>query len=94
MVRTTGRLSLAPDEHSDLSSIGWSPQTKERPRSSPGAANTRCGAGPTHNPSTEGADMAKRTRSPGQTDSGTSASAVKITPAREQGPVTSTPTVA
>ena len=91
MVSSTGRLRLAPDVQSGHKPDGTRPQTKERPRSTPGVRCTRCGAGPTHN-QTEGADMAKRTRSPGLSDSGTPASAVKITPARDRGPVTTTPT--
>ena len=42
----------------------------------------------------EGVDMTKRTRMTGRSDSGTSASTVKITPVSVRGPVTSTHTVA
>lgn len=93
MVSPTSRLSLAPDVQSGSRLAGGRTQTKERPRSSPSVRCTGCGAGPTHN-SSEGADMTKRTRPTGLSDSGTPATAVKITPARERGPVTTTPTVA
>jgi hypothetical protein len=42
----------------------------------------------------EGADMAKRTRLPGLSDSETQPSGVKITPPQRSGPVTSTTTTA
>lgn len=90
MVTSTSRLSLASDVQSAPGLSGRRTQTKERPRSIPSVSSTGCGAGPTHNRS-EGVDVTKRTRSPGLSDSGTPASAVKITPAREQGPVTTTP---
>ena len=93
MVSQTSRLSLASDVQSATGLDGRPTQTKERPRSSPSVRCTGCGAGPTHN-HYEGVDVTKRTRSPGLSDSGTPASTVKITPAREQGPVTTTHTVA
>lgn len=93
MVSSRGRLSLAPDVQSVTGPAGKRHKTKERPRSSPGVSSTRCGAGPTHN-SYEGVDVTKRTRPPGLSDSGTPDTAVTITPASEQTPVTSTLTVA
>ena len=89
MARSTGRLSLAIDDYSDVRVVGNRPQTKERPRCIPGVGSTRSGAGPTHN-HYEGVDVTKRTRPPGLSDSGTPATAVTITPASEQTPVTST----
>jgi hypothetical protein len=80
------------------------PQNVERPRpSSDGefldfAGNRNRGARRHHTvvEANEGASyMAKRTRTPGRSDSGTQQSAVNITPAPTgEGPVTTTPTVA
>lgn len=86
---STGRLRLAPDDHSDNRVVGWGAKTMERPRRIPGAANTRCGAGPTHN-HYEGADMAKRTRGRDPVDRWTRNPGVNITPLASSGPVTTT----
>lgn len=87
---STGRLRLAPDDHSGQAgahkTIGTAPQY-------PGCVNNRCGAGPTHNPY-EGADMAKNTRGRDPVDRWTRNSGVNITPLARTGPVTTTPTVA
>jgi hypothetical protein len=86
---STDRLRLAPDDHSGMRLVGWGSQTKERPRSGPGAGNTGCGAGPTHNPY-EGADMAKSTRGSSPSDRWTRTSGVNITPPVHLVPVTTT----
>jgi hypothetical protein len=80
MVRSTGRLVPAPDEHSD-SVVCRHKTKKERPRSGPGAGNTWCEAGPTPRPlRSRGADMAQSTRGVPGSDSETRISTVKITP--------------
>ncbi len=86
MARSTDRLRLAPADHSGGAGAH---KTKERPRSTPGAANTGCGAGPTLN-SYEGADMAESTRGPDPVDRWTRNSGVNITPPTRTGPVTTT----
>lgn len=90
MTRPTGRLRLAPDDHSGHAGAH---KTKERPRSIPGAANTGCGAGSTLN-SYEGADMAESTRGPNPVDRWTRNPGVNITPLARTGPVTSIQTSA
>ena len=87
MTGRTGKLRLTPDDHSETSQVGRSPQTKERPHGYPDAANIWRGAGPTHNHH-EGADMAKRTRGRAPADSRPRSSGVKITPPTHAGPVT------
>jgi hypothetical protein len=100
MVRPTSRLSLASDMQSVARLVGRrSPRKLEAPAATLVAvpvceAETRGLPTPHRFEANEGADMAERTRPPGLSDSGTPASTVKITPAREQGPVTTTPIVA
>ena len=102
MVSSTGRLRLAPDDHSGDRT--W-PRVERSPRLIPwflpdqeaGAwSNPLCekkvSTASTHHRN-EGADMHESTRTPGLLDSGTSDIAVKITPATE-GPVTTTTAVA
>lgn len=96
MTGRTGKLRLTPDDHSETSQVGRSPQTKERPHGYPDAANIWRGAGPTHNrfEAIEGADMAERTRGSCPADSRPRSSGVKITPLTNAGPVTTTHRVA
>jgi hypothetical protein len=70
MSRSTGKLSAAPDDHSD---VGLADKTK---RSDPAVVSGRH-----RTDDGKGADMAKRTRGPSPSDSETRTSAVKITPA-------------
>ena len=91
MAASTGRLRLAPDDHSG----GWlgATQTKERPRSLPVASTTGAGPG-RHSTSTKVPTMAKSTRGPDPVDRWTRISGVNITPPTQPGPVTTTPTLA
>lgn len=93
MGRATGSLVPASDAHSGA---GAHNTKTERPRSGPDAANIRYGAGPTPNPlrTNEGADMAKRTRTPGRSDSQTRISAVNITLASSTVAVPAIPSLA
>jgi hypothetical protein len=97
MATPTGRLSLAPDEHSDTRAVGRRPQDKRKgPAEVLLFADIRSGAGPTpHQCEQEKVPvvMTKATRSSGLQDSRTPDSAVKITPA-SAGPVPSTSTTA
>lgn len=89
MGTSTGRLSLASDGYSEVAladkTIGTAPQFS-------GCVNNRYGAGPTphRDQANEDADMAERTRTAGLSDSRTPDTAVKITPAMQTGPVTTT----
>jgi len=96
MGTSTGRLRLA----SDIQSVarlggGRVPTKSEAPAATVVAvpvceARTR-GLTTPHALTNEGADMAERTRLPSRSDSRTPDTAVKITPATHQGPVTTTP---
>lgn len=92
MGTSTGRLRVALDVQSVMGLSGWGDNLIGTAPQYSGCVNNRYGAGPTHNDH-EGADMAKRTRTPGRTDSRTQDTAVKITPA-SAGPVTSTTLIA
>jgi hypothetical protein len=103
MDRSTGRLSLASDIQS-VARLGndAASKTLEGPAASlSGGGHSGCDAETRDLPTphqlltSKGADMAERTRTPGRSDSGTPASAVKITPAvYSSGPVTTTHTIA
>ena len=96
MTARTGRLSPASDVQSVARLNGCRPKTigtaPQQSRCSEhqvrGRADTTTVAG------SKGADMAKRTRIPGQTDSRTQDSTVKITPVSSEGPAASTTRVA
>jgi hypothetical protein len=97
----TDRLRPAPDEHSDIHPLGQAPQTSQKAPLATSVAVQMLvasgrGARRHHNVATnEGASsMAKRTRSPGVSDSGTRATGVNITPPTQPGPVTTTHAVA
>lgn len=89
MAWSTGRLSTAPDDYSDV--VDGSQTQKERPPyrmrqtsgllQGPGRQQHPRSAGQCRHTLEEGADMAQRTRTPGRSDSVTRDSAVKITPA-------------
>jgi hypothetical protein len=100
MTRPSGRLSLAPDVQSVARLDGGRGPTKSEAPAATVVAVPVCEAG-TRGLSTltaltnEGADMAQSTRTSGRSDSGTPATAVKITPAmHSRFPVPTTPTVA
>lgn len=96
MATSSGRLSLAPDDHSG-------PRRKQKSRTAslprlvtgidarpvPQAVPYDSYGRPPHF-NDKGDDMAKRTRPPGLTDSGTRNSGVNITPPSSEGPVTTT----
>lgn len=86
MACSTDRLRLAPDDHSGQAgahkTIGTAPLY-------PWCANTGSGAGPTHNPQQEGADVAKSTRGRDPVDRWTRNPGVNITPLARMVPVTS-----
>lgn len=98
MEASTDRLSLAPDAHSGTdgaSNCKWSdPAPPAGNRDQGGVVAGRPGeVRPGHRQPHVGkvSDMAKRTRGPGHSDSGTSVSATKITPVASSGSaVTST----
>lgn len=99
MTTSTGRLRLALEVRSVARLDAKSPTTSEAPAAARAAvpvceAGTRGLSTPHRLRRYEDADMAERTRTYGLSDSGTQDTAVKITPATHQGPVTSTPTVA
>lgn len=91
MQRSTGRLSTAPDDHSDRvaadKTIGTAPVVVQMRQTS------GTGAGPTLN-LYEGADMAQSTRGPNPVDRWTRIPGVNITPLARMVPVPTTPTVA
>jgi len=97
MTTSTGRLSLASDVQSVARLDGNRPRTLEGPAATVVAVSaceteTRDLPTPQRDQANEGADMAESTRTPGLSDSGTRATAVKITPAMQStGPVTTTP---
>ena len=101
-MRSTGRLSRALGVQSFVSLLGGEcSRTLEGPAAAlAGGGLIVCGVETrdltTPHPllTNEGADMAKRTRSPGLSDSETQPSGVKITPPQCSVPVTTTPTVA
>jgi hypothetical protein len=91
MAASTGRLRLAPDDHSG--GLLGATQTKERPRCIPGALTPGAGPG-RHSTATKVPTMAKSTRGPDPVDRWTRISGVNITPPTQPGPVTTTRTVA
>lgn len=93
MGTSTGRLRLAPDDHSGMGSVGGGAQTKVRPRSCPSVSSTGCEVGSTLN-LYEGVDMTKTTRGPDPADRWTRNSGVNITPPTHAAPVPTTHTVA
>ena len=86
MVWSNGRLVPAPDFQSVARLGGGAPEKSKGPAATVVAvpvceAGTRGLPTPHRFQTNEGADMAKRTRTPGRSDSGTADSAVNITPA-------------
>jgi hypothetical protein len=103
MLWSTGRLSRALEVQSVVRLLVGErgPEKLEGPAATPrGGGHSVCGAETrdlttlTRCDANGSADMAKRTRLPGLSDSETQPSGVKITPPPRLGPVTSTPTVA
>ena len=87
MVRSNGRLSLALEVQSVARLDHKGPTKSEAPAATVVAvpvceAGTRGLTTPNRCESSEGADMAQSTRTPGRSDSETRTSAVKITPAQ------------
>ena len=98
-MRSNGRLSLAVDVQSVARLDGIRSKTLEAPAATLVAvpvceARTRGLPTPHHCEAIEGVDMTKSTRGYPRSDSRTPDTAVKITPATHQGPVTTTHTVA
>lgn len=97
---STDRLVPAPDVQSVARLGGGRAEKLEAPAATVVAvpvceARTRGLPTPNRREANEGADMAERTRTSGLSDSGTPATAVKITPATQSRvPVPTTPTVA
>lgn len=91
MARSTGRLSTAPDDHSD-----WVAADKTK-RSDPAVVPVLVTLGARsgrHSTSTKVPTMAKSTRGPNPVDRQTRDSGVKITPLARMVPVPTTPAVA
>ena len=99
MVGRNGRLSLALEVQSVARLDGERGPTKSEAPAATVVAVPVCEAGTRGLTAltaltNEGADMAESTRTSGLSDSRTRATAVKITPAMQTGPVTTTPTLA
>ena len=87
VVGSTGSMWYTSDDRSDM--VAGHKTKKVRPRSCPGAGNTGCEVGSTHNLD-EGADVAKSTRGIPPSDRWTRSSGVNITPPSIAAPVPST----